>query len=321
MSDVKKLKSVGLTQLYYKLPETHFSLKELNDVKKISSSQATLKDFGFQNCFIHDNKSEFDELFTKVGTKILDDSKTKPEEIDWVLLYTGLEQFIQPDMDRQEVLKLFKYPVSKVRYDLNLPQANALALSQQGCSGLLSAINIASNILQTSSKKKVLCLTGDVLPPNANREIMYNIMSDAAAGVLIESDTSRNRIINFYQLNQAYYWDTPNHIDELIASYFPMAQRAISTALEQANLTTSDIHWFVPHNVSLRSWLMLAKILNIPVEKIWTKNIKRIGHTVSCDHIINLADMEKEGALKKGDFLLLFTFGFGASWTCLILQH
>ena len=67
MSDMKKLKSVGLTQLYYKLPRTRFNLKELNAVKKITSSQATLKDFGFQTCFIHDNKSEFDGFITEVG--------------------------------------------------------------------------------------------------------------------------------------------------------------------------------------------------------------------------------------------------------------
>jgi 3-oxoacyl-[acyl-carrier-protein] synthase III len=31
--------------------------------------------------------------------------------------------------------------------------------------------------------------------------------------------------------------------------------------------------------------------------------------------------MNREGALTQGDYLLLFTFGFGASWTSLILQH
>jgi 3-oxoacyl-[acyl-carrier-protein] synthase III len=31
--------------------------------------------------------------------------------------------------------------------------------------------------------------------------------------------------------------------------------------------------------------------------------------------------MEEQGALKKDDLLVLFTFGFGANWSCMILQH
>jgi len=46
-----------------------------------------------------------------------------------------------------------------------------------------------------------------------------------------------------------------------------------------------------------------------------------VGHTVSCDHIINLVDMEGAGALHDGDHLLLFTFGFGASWSAMVIQH
>ena len=38
-------------------------------------------------------------------------------------------------------------------------------------------------------------------------------------------------------------------------------------------------------------------------------------------YVVNLVDMAAEGALRPGDKLLLFTFGFGASWSCLVLEH
>jgi 3-oxoacyl-[acyl-carrier-protein] synthase III len=150
---------------------------------------------------------------------------------------------------------------------------------------------------------------------------MYNVMSDAAAAVLVERDSPRNQLITLHQLSQPSYWDSPRNERELIASYFPMAQRAICGAVEQAGLRLSDLRWIVPSNVSLRSWTILAELLGVPPDLVWSKNIARVGHTVSCDHVINLADMEREGALQSGDYLLLFTFGFGASWTSMILRH
>src|SRR3981081_589862 len=100
-----------------------------------------------------------------------------------------------------------------------------------------------------------------------------------------------------------------------------MAQRAICAAVEQAGLRLSDIRWIVPSNVSLRSWTILAELLKIPATRIWSKNIARVGHTVCCDHVINLRDMPGEATPETADLLLLFTSGFGASWTSLILQH
>ncbi len=219
------------------------------------------------------------------------------------------------------VLERFRYPVAKLADRLQLPHANAMALSQQGCSGLLSTINIAARMVQAGDPAAALCVAGDALPKNANREIMYNVMSDAAAAVVVERGSPRNQIVSFHQLGQPAYWDSPQQERELIAAYFPMAQRAICGAIEQAGLRLSDIRWIVPSNVSLRSWTILADLLRIPAARIWSKNIARVGHTVSCDHVINLRDMSRDGALSRGDHLLLFTFGFGASWTSLILQH
>jgi len=100
-----------------------------------------------------------------------------------------------------------------------------------------------------------------------------------------------------------------------------MAERAITGALERAGLRLADIRWLVPTNVSQRSWAILADLLGLPLDRVFTDNIPRVGHTVSCDLIINLADMERRGLLRPGDRLLAFTFGFGASWSTLILEH
>jgi 3-oxoacyl-[acyl-carrier-protein] synthase-3 len=91
--------------------------------------------------------------------------------------------------------------------------------------------------------------------------------------------------------------------------------------LEQAGISRNDVAWFVPHNVNLRSWKILSDLIEVSEDKIWSNNIARVGHTVSCDHIINMRDMEDQGLLERGDILVLFTFGFGANWSCMIIEH
>jgi 3-oxoacyl-[acyl-carrier-protein] synthase-3 len=128
-------------------------------------------------------------------------------------------------------------------------------------------------------------------------------------------------VLASHEIVQSYYWDTPAHSDEILASYFPLAQRAVQEVLEEAGTSLEELKWIVPHNVSRRSWEILAEILGVDPAKIWLSNVPRVGHTVSSDHVINLCDMESRGALESGDRLLLFTFGFGAAWSAAVIEH
>ncbi len=314
--------SIGIAGLAYKLPTIKKSVEELEKQQLLHSPASLLNDFGFRNCYIHEPSQRFEDLLLESSKEALRESHSQKKDVTRIFLYSGINSEI--DNDKQtNTLELFRYPAAELRHKLELTNANAIALSQQGCSGLLSAIDLARQLLTASPRdsETILCVTGDLLPRRTKREIMYNIISDAAAALVVAKNCDKNQIISFHQEVQSYYWNTSAHENELLASYFPMAKRVIENTIKEAGLAPSDISWFVPHNVSLRSWEILAKLINIPMERIWTENMSRVGHTISCDHIINLVDMERNGKLKKGDYLALFTFGFGASWSCLILRH
>ncbi len=317
----KSQTSIGIAALAYRLPRNKKSLEQLEEEKKITSPVSVLHDFGFRECYVQSNNESIEGLLLNSAEEVLRENKTTGDSITRIFLYSGINS--ANNQDEGNALNLFRYPAAELRHKLGLFNANAIGLSQQGCSGLLSAIDLADQLLSNSNtqQESILCAAVDALPAGTKREIMYNIMSDATAALVVTKNSEKNRIVYFHQEFQSYYWDTPQHENELLASYFPMAQRTIENAVKGAGLTMSDIKWFVPHNVSLRSWEILSKLLHTPMEKIWSKNISRVGHTVSCDHIINLVDMDKDGYLKKGDYLALFTFGFGANWSCLILQH
>jgi 3-oxoacyl-[acyl-carrier-protein] synthase-3 len=65
---------------------------------------------------------------------------------------------------------------------------------------------------------------------------------------------------------------------------------------------------------------VLAKVLGVPLEKVYTKNIAPRGHAVAVDNLINYADAVAEGALSPGDKVAWFVTGFGAHWSALVLE-
>jgi 3-oxoacyl-[acyl-carrier-protein] synthase-3 len=317
-----KRNSIGIAGLGYCLPSLSKPLEDLEEEGRLSSPAGLLRSYGFEHCLIQQDLEAASELLFRSAEQAISLSQRPADEISRVFLYSGIAA--APPPQEGGSLHLFKYPVAELQHRLNLTKANAIGLSQQGCSGLLSAIDLAATLLASTADgpgESVLCAALDCLPRWAEREILYNVISDAAGALVVSRNCRRNRIVHFHQHVQSFYWNTPLHELELMASYFPIAQRVIAAALEGAGLELNDLRWIVPHNVSLRSWEILAKLLEFPMDKIWTQNIARVGHTVSCDHMINLVDMEREGALHEGDYLLLFTFGFGARWSAMVIQH
>ncbi|PSO45543.1 MAG: hypothetical protein BRC25_01900 [Parcubacteria group bacterium SW_6_46_9] len=313
----KQKPSIGISHYNYALPSKRMSIDELAADGKVTSEVAFLRDTGFENSYLLSKDESAYKLVRECAAATIAESSIDRDQIDTLFLYRGVPKQQAKD---KELLDRFSYPVAQLADDLGLTRVRPLAVSQQGCGGLFSVIDIAQDILQTNSKKAILCVAVDILPAD-NREVMYNVMSDAAGAFLITKESDRNAIINFHQQFQSYYWEAKEREQELLSAYFPRAQQTIEKSLRLANVNISDVDWVVPHNINRRSWEVLSGLLDISQEKIWIDNIARVGHTVSCDHIINLHDMEAGGVINQGDILLLFTFGFGANWSCLLLEY
>ncbi len=93
---------------------------------------------------------------------------------------------------------------------------------------------------------------------------------------------------------------------------------AVSEALmKKHSLTADDIAFFVPHQANLRIIEAAAQRLGLPREKVMI-NIDRYGNTTSATLPLCLYDYESQ--LKKGDNLILATFGGGFTWGALWLR-
>jgi 3-oxoacyl-[acyl-carrier-protein] synthase III len=310
---------IGIQSIDYALPTVGTTLAKLKKVKKLHSNVALLSSLGFEKVYIGEDHMLLAE---KALAGLIKNTGLDPLSIDLFVYAGALPDSNLAVPNTKKGLTFFKYAASKLQYDFGLSRAIVLSVSQQGCVSLMNAMWLAINTLKSEDTlQTAICLSTDVLPSYASREIIYNAMSDASCALLLKKGATQNTVIAYNQISKGYYWDPEAKKNEIVAAYFPTAKLLIEKTLKKANVSISEIDWIIPHNVSKKSWEILLGLLKFPRAKLYEKNIRNIGHTIAADNFINLKDALDENIIKKGQLALLFTFGFGAHWSCTIIRH
>ena len=94
---------------------------------------------------------------------------------------------------------------------------------------------------------------------------------------------------------------------------------AAREVLEMSEMTIDDIDYVVCHQANERIIDSVCKKLGVPEEKIF-KNISKYGNTSAATIPIALDEMNEAGMLKKGQKILLATFGAGFTWASMIIE-
>lgn len=320
-----KLPSVGISGIAYVLPPTRRSLGELHALGELDSEPRMLAQLGFGEVTVADEETPYD-LALAAAWSLLREQSIAPETVD-ALIYCGTPSVAfargggAADAAGQlATTRRFQYPATRLQYDLDLERASVLALDQAACTSLFAAVRVARSLISCGEAKRVLCVSSEFFPNCAGREAIYNCTSDAAVALLVEAGAERNRIVASSHVSKGYYWDGDALRNEIVASYFPTARHAIAQTLAEADWTPNDVAWVLPHNVSIRSWEILLSLTGIARERLWCRNVARIGHTLAGDNFINLRDALEDGSVQPGNRLLLFSYGFGAHWTALAIE-
>jgi 3-oxoacyl-[acyl-carrier-protein] synthase-3 len=267
-----------------------------------------------------DGESAYD-LARQAAGALLRKNRIAPDDVD-LILYAGALESVEPPKRSKSMMDRFNYPASRLQYELGMRRAVTVGVSQAGCASFFAAVRLAHDLLIAEpALRRILCVASDVLPRTAKREILFNLISDGACSAMVDRSSRTNRLISYAQVSKGAHWNAREKKHEIIASYFPTAIAVIEEALRRADLDRSAIKLVIPHNVSAESWKILLRMVGIPQERLFRSNIAAKGHTIAADPMINLSDAVSRGRVKRGDYLMLFTFGFGAHWACMIVQH
>ena len=320
--------TIGLSGVAGVLPGYQQDLNQLNAAGLLSSPPETLEALGFQRAHLCEPEVPLEQLALEAAQLALNDAGLRPADIDFLIWASARPENHLRTNDAaptpasgRDPMNGFRYASAWLQDALDLHNADVLAVAQQGCSTMFSALRIARSLLLAEPRRQhALCVGVDMLPRGARREILYNVISDAASAVVVSRGCQQDVWVGYSQISRGYYWDPSQSQSQILAAYFPTAAVLLRQLLAQHSLRPYEIDVVVPTGVSRASWDILLRLVGIPEDRLFTA-VPSFGHTMTSDTFVHLQELRRRGALPRGSRLLLFTFGFGCSWCGLLLEH
>ncbi len=270
------------------------------------------------------------DLGAEAVIRLLEKTKTSPEEVDFLLCAT-----VTPDMQFPATANIIcdKLGIKNgFSYDLNA-----------GCSGFLYALVTASKFIETGTCKKVVVVGSEKMSSIVDYQDRATcvIFGDGAAAVMLEPSTDENGIIDsilrvdgsgrqhLYQKAGGSVWPASIKTVEAGEHFIHQEGQAVFKAavskmadvaeemMKKHNLTSEDIAWLVPHQANMRIIEATAHRMKLPKEKVMI-NIEKYGNTTAATLPLCLWEWEKQ--LKKGDKLILAAFGAGFTWGSIYIK-
>jgi len=278
-----------------------------------------LMGFGFEGAYVSENPQQ---LARDAAKRALEDASVAPGEIDVLLWASALGEahHCRDGSAQRSVLDRFRYSASRLQEELDLDRASVCGIAQQGCAGMFSALRQARALLAAEPDlQHVLCVGTDCLPTPGSREILYNVISDAACAVVVSRQNPKLLWRGFHQISKGYYWDVAAKQSEIVAAYFPTSRAAILQVLRQTALRPEDIDLVIPTGVNASSWPILLRLCGIPEDRLFLQQ-QHFGHTIAADSFLILEEARAAGRLIPGQKVLLFAYGFGSSWSAMVLE-
>jgi 3-oxoacyl-[acyl-carrier-protein] synthase-3 len=315
----------GIPTIEYLVPPLRYSVRDLHARDLLLSQPEAMEELGFRYGLMWDRPAT--DVAVELVGKLLKSANIDPADVDLFINATAIADsslvppsYSAPTTDENRHLQQFMHSSARVQDEVGMINAKTMGLSEISCSSLMTAIWTAQALLTQEGKDIAVCINVDKFPDGYKREVVYNVVSDSACGVIVQRGAKANRIVTHESMTRGYYWDSDRRQNEMLASYFTTGSRIVQKTLKSARMTLDDIALMIPHNVSLRSWQILSNLIGYPIEKVYTGNIAEMAHSIAADNFINLKDALEEGRLAQGQHTMLYTFGLGAHWGCMVLE-
>ena len=214
------------------------------------------------------------------------------------------------------------------------------------CSGFVYMLSMAKAFIESGAKKNILLIGAEKI----SSVIDYTdrgtciLFGDGAGAAIISATEDKNlAIIDVHASADGRYGDyliTPG-----CGSKFPCSQETLDNKLnyikmrgndvykiavktltkdvfdilEKNNLDASAIDHFIPHQANFRIIEAVRAKLDFPIEKT-VLTVAKYGNTSAASIPMAINDAYEEGRIKKGDLMLLDTFGGGFTWASALVR-
>ena len=271
------------------------------------------------------------DLGAKAAKAAVKDAGLKPEDIDLIIVAT-----VTGDM---------AFPSTSCIIQDKIGALNAAAFDiNAACSGFVFGITTAKHFVDSGLYKNVLVigtekmtnlvdwtdrstcvLFGDgagacVIGKSKDRQVIsYFIGCDGSGANLLRLPAGGSRIPVTEESikNKLHFLKMEGN--EVFKLAVKIMADAANKAITKAGLLCKDIDLLIPHQANIRILMAVARKLGLPEKKIFF-NIAKYGNMSSASTAVALAEADKEGRIKKGDYITLVAFGSGLTYGAVVIK-
>lgn len=212
------------------------------------------------------------------------------------------------------------------------------------CSGFLYALTTADSLLATGMAKRALVIGAETFSRILDWEDRTTcvLFGDGAGAIVLEAPDPSNparsggpgvlasRLHADGAQHDLLYVDggpsstqTVGHLRMKGREVFRHAvvnlASVLNEVLEDAELSSADIDWVVPHQANARILDATAKKLGIPAEKVIV-TVDRHANTSAASVPLALDTARRDGRIKTGDLVMFEAMGGGFTWGASLMR-
>jgi 3-oxoacyl-[acyl-carrier-protein] synthase-3 len=275
------------------------------------------------------------DLATQAAINAIEASNVKYKDIDMIICAT-----ISGDHP-------FPSTACIVQHRLGMKGFPAMDVSA-GCTGFVYAVETARQFVENGTRQNVLVIGVDILTKITNwqdrntcvlfgdgagatilsrasssdisRIIDVEIVADGSQGELLIQQAGGSR-------NPASHETVDKNLHTVYMEGNKIYKNAIKSMysssdelLRRNHLSTQDVDWIIPHQANLRIIEGLADKMKVPMSKVIV-NIEKYGNTSSATIPLATDEAIRNKKIRRGDIILLTSFGAGLTWGSILARY
>ncbi|WP_281544548.1 3-oxoacyl-[acyl-carrier-protein] synthase III C-terminal domain-containing protein [Grimontia sp. SpTr1] len=170
------------------------------------------------------------------------------------------------------------------------------------------------------SLNNILLVTGDIADNEDLRVNPVALSSDTINLVKLtrtESDIAVVAVSTLFdgEFSGGIYLETNDGLQQKYNEHYQLnVAKVVGRCLDKANLSLEQVDVILPHNVNVQTWKKLTAKLGVGMEKVYSRNISRLGHCFGGDVFVNLGDFYDGMKAGQTAHCLAVAAGIGASF-------
>lgn len=311
------------------LPERIVSSLELEDLvnkrAKLLPAGSIERLFGVRERRYADSDMQASDLAVNAAKNLVE--KHGAETIDCMIFASASSDLFEPATAN----------IAQAKLGLDCPAFDV----KNACNSFVTALQVASSFIGTNTYKKILIVSGEKtstsirFEPNDAEDLKKRLASlsfgDAGSAVMVEESTNGCGIYFQKFKTVGKHWELctikgggtmfPTDFEKsffegetaaLANVFVKEGSNFLKSCFAEAGLTLSEIDHVFTHQVSSKSFEVIAAASSFPKNKI-IKICELYGNTASASIPISLYTAEKNGLLKHGDKIAIIGLAAGIS--------